>query len=328
MTWENIFIFVADTLRYDHAPKDIVEEGSLVRTLAPSLHTPVSFSSLVTGKSPEKHNVRGFTDILDNSFTTIFDKFENGSFYDNPEDPIRTHVLKNTPPAKELGDMEPPFIYLERAMEAHSPYNEIKHGNEVDETKGENYIESFDSDEEIKEKYKEGSEGVAEHFWRHVDELKDRGLYEDTLIIFTSDHGEFLGERINGKRRYLHNHPMAKELVEAPTIFLNKDIKVEKMRLIDLPETCLSILDKEGLKSDGEDVSKEEGPTQGTAFIDAYASFQTEWAYNKQWQPKKPFKLKKDILMEDLKIIKNSLLDEEADTGDTKEEPITEEIDI
>lgn len=330
MTWENIFIFVADTLRYDHVPEDIAEEGNLVRTLAPSLHTPVSFSSLVTGKSPENHNVRGFTDTLNPSFATIFDRFENGSFYDNPGDPIRTHVLGNAPEAKELEDMEEPFVYIERAMEAHSPYNEIKHGNELDETKGENYIDSFDSDEEIRKKYKEGSKGVAKHFWSHVEKLKELNLYEDTLIIFTSDHGEFLGDRVNAKKRYLHNHPMAKELVEVPTVFLNEDVSANKMRLIDLPETCLRLLDKEGLKNEGDSILRGETSSEGTALIEGYASFHTEWKYKEdgRWAPKRPLELKKDIFVEDLKIMKNSLLDNRNNANNTEKEPITEEIDI
>jgi arylsulfatase A-like enzyme len=36
---------------------------------------------------------------------------------------------------------------------------------------------------------------IDDQVGRIVDALRARGLFEDTLILFTSDHGEFLGER-------------------------------------------------------------------------------------------------------------------------------------
>jgi len=86
---KNIFIFVADALRYDHLPESIASQGTVLKTLAPSLHTPVSFPSIITGRrSPENHNVRNFNTILNPEYETIFDRFERerSSYYDHEDE--------------------------------------------------------------------------------------------------------------------------------------------------------------------------------------------------------------------------------------------------
>lgn len=305
---KNLFIFVADSLRWDYLPESIRKEGSAVRTLAPSLHTPTSFSSMVTGRSAENHNVRGFGDRLSESFETVFDRFENGSYYDHPEDPMRSNVFKHLPEKKELSEVETPFVMVERAMESHEPYNEINHGNEMPDKSTNDYIGSFDSVNELEKAYRKGVEGVEKHFWNHVRELEERGLREDTLIVFTSDHGEFLGERINFKRRYTHNNPMARQLVDVPTVFLSQEIDTEYMRLIDLVETSLAMMGKKPLGQDGVDI-REESPKIGRAIFDGYTSYDNKWVFrNGRWSSGNNLKLKYDILREDFRALLNNRL--------------------
>lgn len=43
---------------------------------------------------------------------------------------------------------------------------------------------------------------VDEQIGRVIDELKARGLYDNTLIIFTSDHGDMLGEHHHWRKTY------------------------------------------------------------------------------------------------------------------------------
>jgi hypothetical protein len=299
--FENVFIFVADSLRYDYVPESIAEEGKVINTLAPSLHTPVSFASLVTGKSPEKHSVRGFNDTLSSHHKTIFDFFENGSFYDNELDPVRNTVLKNTPEAKELEEIEPPFVYIERAMDTHIPYGEMGHGNELLAHQKEASDEARNRD--VRKNYKKGVRSVEKHFWSHIETLKDRNLKEDTLIIFTSDHGEFLGERVNLRKRYAHAHPMHEELVEVPTVFLNKDINSESARFIDLVETSLKSTKNKSLNSDSVDLRRET-PKKGKSLIDGYTSFNTDWKFENKWKPTNGrINLNLSVAREDLRMI-------------------------
>lgn len=111
--------------------------------MTPLLYTPTSIASIVTLKNPQNHNVRDFFDALDLKFMTIFRLFQNWSYYDRPEDPMSKIVLKYCPRPEELTNMKEPFVWIERALETHIPYGEIKHGNNVDEiTRGDGLIGS------------------------------------------------------------------------------------------------------------------------------------------------------------------------------------------
>jgi len=171
---KNIFIFVADALRYDHLPESIASQGTVLKTLAPSLHTPVSFPSIITGRSPENHNVRNFNTILNPEYETIFDRFERerSSYYDHEDDAMRKNVFRNLPSSKEIEEMEEPFIQVERAMETHTPYNQMHHGNKLKTVPDGDYTRSFESDSKLEQKYREGVKGVEQHFWSHVKSLK------------------------------------------------------------------------------------------------------------------------------------------------------------
>jgi hypothetical protein len=84
----NLLIFVADSLRLDSVPESVKGEGEMVPTLAPSLHTPVSFPSILGSVSPENHSVRDFDEVF-SGHETVFDRFDNGSYYDYESDPVR-----------------------------------------------------------------------------------------------------------------------------------------------------------------------------------------------------------------------------------------------
>jgi len=53
------------------------------------------------------------------------------------------------------------------------------------------------------------------HFGRFIEKLKENGMYEDTLIILTSDHGNFLGERDYIGKNYI---PCYNELCNIPLL--------------------------------------------------------------------------------------------------------------
>lgn len=85
---------------------------------------------------------------------------------------------------------------------------------------------------------------VDENIGRLLDSLKDSMIYEDTLIIITSDHGESLGE--HGIYFFHANLPFD-AVIRVPLVmyhnkFLNR-LKVEcQVSLIDLVPTILEIL--------------------------------------------------------------------------------------
>jgi|GEM_PF-200858 len=77
-----------------------------------------------------------------------------------------------------------------------------------------------------------------------VDELKKLNIYDKTMIIFTSDHGEEFYEH----KGWLHEHSLYNELIEVPLIIKfpyskYKDKKIENtVRIIDIIPTILQEL--------------------------------------------------------------------------------------
>ena len=73
---ENVYLYIADAVRWDALPEQIAKRGKTVKTVASGIHTPTSFSSIVTGLHPPQHEVRQFGDVIHREVPTLF-KFDN-----------------------------------------------------------------------------------------------------------------------------------------------------------------------------------------------------------------------------------------------------------
>jgi hypothetical protein len=98
----------------------------------------------------------------------------------------------------------------------------------------------------IRQDYENCVKNDGEHFLSRINDLDDRGLLEDTLVIYTSDHGELLGE--GGMLG--HNAPMRPELVRIPAVLIHPDLDTNiqpsgVIRHIDILPTILDILQTE-----------------------------------------------------------------------------------
>jgi len=254
----NAVVLIADSLRYDHVPRTISESGTLVLTLAPALNTPQSIPSIITGRNAINHNVRRFSDSLDRRIPTLLDLFPNSCFYDHPLDPMLSRVLRQRIASKpiELNKMKEPFIWIERMMEMHLPYGRIRHQNEVpyDFLDGRDYVQALRSGKmDARREYRNAAKHLEEHFFTHVDELKGGHVWDRTLVVLTSDHGELLGEH----RMFTHNYPPCRALVEVPTVFVNTDFDVQFMRGVDIFATVLAMVRREGIRPcDSQDITK------------------------------------------------------------------------
>ena len=77
-----------------------------------------------------------------------------------------------------------------------------------------------------------------------LKELKESGLYDKTIVIFTSDHGEELGER----GRFGHTYTVNEEVARVPLIIRHPGIKEKgrrvsrQVQLIDLAPTILDFM--------------------------------------------------------------------------------------
>lgn len=251
----NLFIYVGDAVRWDYGPEILLDRGMCCKTIAASIHSPTSFASLVTGRHPPKHGVYAFTNQLDGSVDSLFDvpnmetRFVN-SVRDKPsgKDPIFSVLNIESPTeSNPFEGISEPFIVMERGPGGHAPYGES------DETAWE-YFERRRraSAATFTQEYRESVEADSIRFFERLDDLSKAGLREDTLVVYTSDHGELLGE--DGLLG--HNAPMRPELIEVPTVFIhpelqNLSINRGVFRHIDLLPTLLDILDGPDWETDG-----------------------------------------------------------------------------
>lgn len=84
--------------------------------------------------------------------------------------------------------------------------------------------------------------GVDENLGRLLDALKEFGLAEDTVVVYSSDNGYYLGEHCSGDKRSLYEESLRiPMLVRYPRLF-GKGLAVDAMALnIDLAPTFLDL---------------------------------------------------------------------------------------
>ncbi|MFC3958582.1 sulfatase-like hydrolase/transferase [Halovivax cerinus] len=244
----NVFVYVGDAVRWDHTPNRLLDRGVSCETIAASTHSPTSFASLATGWAPPRHGVRDFTDRLPADAPTFFDlpgfdtRFVN-SVRDQPSDvdPIYSVLDVEPPPTDHPFDgIDEPFAVMERGPGGHAPYGTF-------EGTAWEYFEARGSQpaSEYEREYATAVADDADRFERRLDELDDRGLREETLVVYTSDHGELLGEGgVLG-----HNAPMHPALVRVPTVFVHPDLPATRLtsgvfRHVDLRPTIVDALNR------------------------------------------------------------------------------------
>ncbi|SEP28830.1 Sulfatase [Halogranum amylolyticum] len=289
----NIYIYVADALRWDALPERVSEMGLTMKTISASIHTPSSFPSITTGLHPTQHGVWDFSYRLDSETTDLLNLRNHSTAFANSLDerfvdkPPREFVLDkvlNTSVSSMnyIEQIKPPFVFMERGRGGHSPYgNYPGNGWEYYREKGDSSASDYQAD------YNKGVSMDAAHFISQVEKLKKRDLLEDTLIIYTSDHGELLGE--NGCLG--HNEPIHQKHVEVPTVFIHPSIEEGSsdglMRHIDLFPTIGSLLQLELNKLPGKDLTTEPPANIGASFyrrsIKSKIPIDTKLDYESVW---------------------------------------------
>jgi len=261
---KNLVIFMADALRADYFP-DL--KGTTVKTICQGVNTPTNFTAMLSGVSPQKHGVQFFTNQSCQVPTVLDLPDYDTSYYDHPDDPM--YKILNNPPRKELEDMEEPFVYVERETSTHVIYGrnwrlddvtirKSKDGRAYSDMDGKEYIQRMREDKvDYIEDYEEGVEIAKKRLLELVDKLKDMGVYDDTLIIMTADHGEAFPE--DGRKGIIHN-VVCPEVINVKTCFYDRDLDVEEpIKTVDIIRVWRdNIMEKlEKIEIESEDIKKE-----------------------------------------------------------------------
>jgi len=274
---ENVYIYIADAVRYDFVPKEIVNEGVDIKTIAAGIHSPTSIASIVSGTYLPQHKVKDFVDTLPGDVPNLLKSSQVNIGFSNSmndvrfdpggsEDIIATTLGVDSRSPEFLEDIEPPFVFVERGPGGHAPYVE-KH--ELDT--GQNYFHDRGAAPRstFAKEYRQAVREDMEWFRSRTEVLEQRGLREDTLIIYTSDHGEMLGE--SGMQS--HSPPIHPSHVYVPTVFLHPSLGTGShenvLRHVDILPTISSLLDTEWstpVPPVGRDLVRRSPATWGASF--------------------------------------------------------------
>ena len=255
----NVLLYVDDAVRYNALADELCSLGPTHETIAASTHTPTSFGSMHTGLHPAANGVLSFEHHPAPSVRSVFD-------IERPETTMAAtggmnHSLARMfedPPRKTIEELEPPFIHVVRRPGGHAPYNgfEWQEYEYRNETAREYLYRVADDPQRARRDYYRGVKTSFEEFERVLAVLEQRDLAEETLVIYTSDHGELLGEY----GFFGHTHLATPEIVYIPTTFIHPSLS---------PERASSLLHHVDLLPTIEAVSEDEidiGRTHGTAF--------------------------------------------------------------
>lgn len=276
---KNVIFIIIDTLREDCLNEEITpaissfskESVVFKNSYTQANNTPRAFPSILSSKYPSKikwvKKFRNFSPLRDNEtllaeilkdngIKTLavlshwyFDKKRNihqgFEIWDNEgEGSIGAENTRITSPSilqralshlRKISEEKKNFFILIHFNDPHSRYMVHKD------------VPIFGN--ELRDKYDNEVMFVDMHFEKLLKEIKNLKIYENSLIIITSDHGEAFGEH----RYYFHGHTLYEEEIRVPLIIKFRGIEhkviEENVALIDIFPTILEYF---GIKYSGE----------------------------------------------------------------------------
>ena len=189
-------------------------------------------------------------------------------------------------PAEQfIADAPEPFYLYLHAMDTHSPFRPPAEYQHLWERDGRSPVYDL-YDGEIR---------YTDHWVGELlDRLRERGVLDRTLFVFTADHGEELGERGAGQWNWSHGYTVRRPqlhvplLVRLPGARLGGRVVEQRTRHIDLAPTLLKLLvpriDLGGLRVDGRDLGPmidgtPEGGGAGAARPEQVPTVAYTWRY-------------------------------------------------
>jgi hypothetical protein len=227
---ENVVVFVGDAVRWDATSDELSRRGLTFKTVSASLHTPTSFTTMLSGLHPCQHQVYGFQQQLTGA-DSVFDLPAHDVFfgpgYMNDWLCNQQQILGSRPQSP-LTDVESPFVWISRDGGAHAPYDGFDEAGQAyaDVDAREYLMDAAGDERRLRREYDNAVGSFLDRVDSMLDLLDERGLANETLVIVTSDHGELLGEY----GQIGHDFPAVPELVYVPTTFIHPQIEGGRVR--------------------------------------------------------------------------------------------------
>jgi hypothetical protein len=244
---ENIVLFVGDAVRYQSVGERLFNYGPTFKTVAASLHTPASFASMLTGLNVPEHGVIGFSNVLPDDIVSLVDLDDWNTYFSAKEGTMHEdmHRIFQMSESAYLDEAEEPFVWVVRDPGGHAPYDGYDSDtyDQISET-GPDYLNRVaGNNDQIKHDYDAAVNSSLDRFEEAIECIHERGIEEETLLIYASDHGELLGEY----GMLGHNHVACPELVYVPTTFVHPSLDSHEVdtsiRHVDLFPTLTELLD-------------------------------------------------------------------------------------
>lgn len=296
----NVLMLVVDSLRRDFCygsttetptVDTLAEDGTrFEQAISGATWTPPSMSSIFSGIYPHRLGMFDFDTPYPDEVEPLFSHFRDagydvGSFVFDEQ-----HLFKNVPEANVVDNFrdysrplewisdhadEEFFLFVHHYW-VHGPYepqdSAESWSEENDQIKRELRNDHETAVEKYRQKYAWAVEEMSENWLRKiVERLEAEGILDETLIVFTGDHGESWGERYDDKSQitanfHLHGELLYDELIRVPLILryppeIPEGREVQsQVRHVDLFPTIMEMADLEPgrheWKRDGESLRR------------------------------------------------------------------------
>lgn len=279
----NVLVLIVDSLRRDYCYSSktatptiekLQKDGlTFDKAISGASWTAPSMSSIFSGIYPHRLGMYNFAESYPEGVQTLFTAVKNsgydvGSFVFNDD-----ILFESVPSANVIDDFrdydKPENWILNRANDdfflfihhlwVHSPYEIPDSAEDWMHMNAKVHKHLRDNHSMAKEKYKnkyaKAIERMSENWLKRIIEtLEDIGIYDETLIIFTSDHGESWGSRYDDpdmirSNFHMHGKQLYDEHIRVPLIIKHPNTDVEnrvvrdQVRHVDLFPTVVDLLD-------------------------------------------------------------------------------------
>jgi hypothetical protein len=245
---DNVLIYISDSLRFDATPTDVLELGVSGKAIAASTFTGSGYPSILTGYYPVTHGVWSLSETLPRTphLLTVRDgSIDADNVWQNMDNDASKPPLRmcHVSESRSLADLDDPFVHVVHDFGGHMIYGGESARNEYPSIDAQ--LAAFVDDEDgLRDLYDEGVAESVDRFHAICDYLRDTGQWENTLVVFTSDHGEILGEHGG---LYGHGSPMVPSVLEVPLVFAGAGIESGTIiggvtSTVDVVPTALSAL--------------------------------------------------------------------------------------